>query len=504
MNENNINEEKNDGNSPEKINVSNTEQTDNEDTVDEGEKSGSTEKDHAACDGISGCGRLNIAEEETSKESIPTEGAASAEVAYAESGIPTTDTAENSSVSETEIICTKTEAKPKRERALSVACLLSACSILLLVAFAISLMLGIFPIDDRSLVLVGVSTNGATEPDKDASPELIEDFLRSVVVVKGKTLIGTSTGTGVVISENGYIVTNYHVVEGCDIITVQLYGEENAITASVIGFHADDDVAVIKIERDGLRAATFANSETVRYGEKVYAIGTPEGSDFAWSVTQGIVSCPLRQLMIYNDDGTLEKKMYVVQTDASVNHGNSGGPIINIRGEVVGIVTLKRSNSAGMGFALPSNGVLTDIKSIIEVGHADNVQSGISMPRPLLGINGGGVEADTYYRDVILEDGALGREPVDEEYAKANPDTTIYASVSGVYVNSVNESADAAKHLKKGDIITKVNGEPVTMIYDVMDVVNKYNGGDSITVTFYRNGKYHTAEIILGTSKELG
>ncbi len=400
-------------------------------------------------------------------------------------------------------LCPKTEEKLPKSRALTTACLLSACSILLLVVVALSLILGIFPINGRQAVFIGVSNSGATNPNEDASPELIESFLHSVVIIKGENALSTGTGTGVIISDDGYIVTNYHVIGNMTNVTVQLYGENNENAAEVIGFHEDDDVAVLKISRTGLRAATFANSNDVRYGERVYAIGMPEGVEFSWSVTQGIVSAPLRQLMIYDDTGTLEKKMNVVQTDASVNPGNSGGPIINVRGEVVGIVTLRRSSSTGMGFALPASGVLIDVASIISYGHADNVESGISMTRPLLGITGVGVEANKYYTNVDTDDGTV-REEVDEEFAKENPLTTYYTPVAGVRVNSVVEGADAAKHLRSGDIITEVNGQAVAMIYDVMEIVNMYNGGDKVTVKYYRNGKYYTAKITLGSSKTLG
>ncbi len=391
------------------------------------------------------------------------------------------------------------EKSGKQARSLAIPSILSACSVILLLLFAASLMLGIFPINGKEVVFIGVSDGGATDPEADASPELIEDFLNSVVVVTGRTLTGTSTGTGVIISENGYIVTNHHVIEDADDIAVKLYGEDISVKASIVGFHADDDVAVLKIDRQGLRAASFADSDSVRYGEKVYAIGNPEGVEFAWSVTQGIVSCPLRELMIYDSEGILEKKMNVVQTDASVNHGNSGGPLINVRGEIVGIITLKRTDSAGMGFALPADGVAIDVAAIIETGNADNVNSGISLPRPLLGITGVGVQADTYYKNIITN-GQSGIEAVTEEYAKANPSNTFYAAITGVYVSAVSSSSDASKHLKEGDTLTEINGTPVSNIYDVMDIINQYNGGDTVTVRYYRDGKYYTAQLKLRTN----
>ena len=409
----------------------------------------------------------------------------------------------------------KDETKKKKSRAPAVASILSACSIVLLLSFALSLMLGIFPVKGRDVVLVGVSDSGKTDADVNASPELIEKFINSVVVVTAKTGTGTSTGTGVILSNNGYIITNYHVIEGSDNVTVQLRNEDIAQKAEIVGFHEKDDVAVIKVNRTDLQAATFARSSDVRYGEKIYAVGTPEGTEFRWSVTQGIVSCPSRELLEYNGDGTLAYKINVVQIDASVNHGNSGGPIFNVRGEVVGIVTLKKiwsqqSNSSGnrepvegMGFALPSSGVLIDATAIIEQGNADNVDSGIILPRPLLGVTGVGVQEKTYYESYTDESGS-GVKAVEEEYAKANPNTTFYAPITGVYVSATSAGSDAAKYLKEGDIITEVNGRPVTIIYDVMDIVNQYNGGDKVTVRYYRNGKYSTATVTLRTSKDIG
>ena len=406
--------------------------------------------------------------------------------------------------------------KKKREKkgnALSLAAILSATSIVLLIAFALMIVLGIFPIlTNGQITNVGgtthttnitVSNLGKTEPDSAASTDLLADFMSSVVLIQARSNLGISTGSGAIITEDGYIVTNYHVIEGADTVTVQLYGEDVAVDAAVVGYHVNDDIAVLKIAREGLRAATFAKSSDVRYGEKVYAIGNPEGAEFAWSVTTGIVSSPNRQLMFYGDDGVLEKKMNVVQTDAPVNPGNSGGPLINVRGEIIGIVTLKRSDSAGMGFALPADGVLIDVVAIMQTGRADHVSSGIYMPRPLLGITGVGVKGETYYKNVTTN-GQSGIEEVDEAFAATHPKTTFYAAVTGVYVSAISDGSDAANHLKVGDVITAVNGKPVAIIYDVMDVVNAFNGGDSVEITYYRDGEYHTARVTLKTSREIG
>ena len=412
-------------------------------------------------------------------------------------------TIETEEIAETEEITeSKKPTEPEQKHkntALRISSALSACSLILLVAFALSVMLGLFPVRSHVVYLPAVNDT-PTAPDTEADPSLIEDFLNSVVIVTGNGVTSTSTGTGVIISPDGYIITNYHVIEGCATVNINLYGEKTAEKAKIVGYHKEDDVAVLKIDRNDLRAATFVDSDSVRYGEKVYAIGTPEGSDFGWSVTQGIVSSPLRELLIYDDEGVLEKKMTVVQTDASVNHGNSGGPLINVRGEVVGIITLKRSDSAGMGFALPSDGVLIDAKAIIETGSADHVNSGISLPRPLLGITGVGVQKNTFYENYTNSEGS-GVKVVDEEYAKSHPSTTFYAAVAGVHVSSTSVGSDASKKLIAGDIITEINGNTVNTIYGVMSIINEYNGGDSVTVKYYRSGKYYEAEITLGAAE---
>ena len=393
--------------------------------------------------------------------------------------------------------------KAKKSMALPASCILSACSIILLVAFGLLAAFGVFPFGNGQSVNIGVSGLGQTQPNTEASSELLEDFLNSVVMVQARNDTTISMGTGVIITEDGYIVTNHHVIEDTDTVTVQLYGEKNAIDATVVGFKAEDDIAVLKIERTGLRAAPFAKSSDVRYGERVYAIGHPESTEFSWSIAEGIISCPHRQLMIYDDEGILERKLNVVQTDAALNQGNSGGPLINVRGEIVGIVTLKRSNSVGLGFALPADGVLIDVTAIIKTGSADGVDSGISKPRPLLGITGVGVKGDTYYKNVT-QNGQTSIEEVDEAYAKANPKTTFYAPVAGVHVSMTSPGSDAAKHLKTNDVITEVNGQPVTTIYDVMRIVNEFDGGDKVSITYYRDGKYTTVELTLKTSKEIG
>ena len=390
--------------------------------------------------------------------------------------------------------------KKQKNKKGTCALILSIVATLLTLTTLVCSVMGIFPLFDGAGGVVNLLVSGGGSGEDvsgDTSSDMLEDVINSVVLVKTTTASGTGIGTGIILSADGYIATNYHVVDQAKSITVTTY-DSQALQAELVGYSEVDDLAVLKVKADSLRPATFAKSSECRIGESVFAIGFPEGDEYGWSVTKGIVSCPDREIKIYDSEGILEKKMYVIQTDTPVNPGNSGGPLINSRGEVLGIITLKLANSAGMGFAIPSDGALELITAIIETGSADSVNSSVTKGRPLIGITGVGVEANKWYESYT--DGAKsGIREVDEEYAKANPDTAFYAAIKGVHVSIVNSKMDAANKIKVGDILTKVDGVEVTNIYQVMDLVNKHNGGDEIEIVFYRDGKYHTINVILGT-----
>ena len=394
--------------------------------------------------------------------------------------------------------------KAKKKRTISpasIACVLSAFSIILLVALCISLLMGLIPLNGNRVVYLQVADGNSSIASGDASPETLESFMNSVVIISAATPTGESIGTGIVLSDDGYIVTNYHVIEDSTETSVFFYDDKSTpVSASLIGYSEIDDIAVIKVKKSGLQEATFASSANCKVGERVYAVGTPEGIEFGWSVTHGIISNNNRELKMYDNEGILEKKMYVLQTDTPVNPGNSGGPLINANGQVLGIITLKLSNSAGMGFAIPSDGALELIDAIIKYGNADSVNSSITKERPLMGITGVGVKGKTWYTNII-QGNTTAIDDVTEEYAKAHPDTCFYAPIDGVYVSAVTSGLDAANHLRIGDVITEVNGTLVKDIYDVMAIINELNGGDKISVKFFRNGEYSTAEITLGTQK---
>lgn len=311
------------------------------------------------------------------------------------------------------------------------------------------------------------------------------------VVITAQTDGGVSTGTGIVLTADGYIATNYHVIEKATTIKVKFYNGTAAV-AEVIGYSEIDDLAVVKIQAEGLYAASLGSSAAVVDGQNVYAVGTPAGEEYAWSVTKGIVSFAQREVKIYDDEGILQKKMKLIQTDTPVNPGNSGGPLVNANGEVIGIITMKLSGSyENMGFAIPIDGAMTILNNIIQTGQPGD--SPITTKRPLIGIVGVGVQADSYYID-------LGDQiqRVDKAYADANPDEVFYAQYTGVWVQSTTPGFDSSSKLRPGDIIVLADGQELTTIYDLMDAVNKHDGGETIELTYYRNGVANVVDVMLG------
>lgn len=311
-------------------------------------------------------------------------------------------------------------------------------------------------------------------------PRIAEEVKPCVVGISVTTETGSGTGTGIVMTTDGYIATNAHVVDDAVTCTVVLSdGTEHE--ARVIGFDEWSDLAVIKIEKTGMTPARFGDSGTLIVGESVVAIGTPAGLDFAGTVTDGIVSALNRNVKIYNDDGTMLKKMTLIQTNTAINPGNSGGPLLNRQGEVIGITSMKLSNGyVGIGFAIPITGAMEVLQGIIDHnGYVGDGTSSLVTKRPLLGIRAGGCQAGVTTQ---LDDG-----------------TTVIAAVDGVIIVSLTDGLNASEQLRAGDIITKVQGKPVRDIYQVMDIVNNYNPGDSIELEYYRDGVYATATIVLGS-----
>ncbi|SHI84355.1 S1C family serine protease [Lutispora thermophila] len=277
----------------------------------------------------------------------------------------------------------------------------------------------------------------------------------------GYTYESEGNGSGIIIDSNGHIVTNNHVIDGSDNITVILH-DGTELPAKVVGKDSQTDLAVIKVEGKNLQPAELGDSSTLEVGELAVAIGSPMGTDYAGSVTAGIISGLNRELYVGN------RTMKLIQTDAAINPGNSGGALVNSEGKVIGINTLKlvENKVEGMGFAIPIN----EAKPIIE-----QLIQNRKVSRPYLGITG---------------------QTIDEKTAKQ------YDVPQGVLIRQVIEGSGADKAgLVRGDIITKVDGERITTIEQLQQIIQKHKVGDVVKVEAYGElNRYKTVEVKLTES----
>lgn len=363
----------------------------------------------------------------------------------------------------------------------------------------------------------GIQTATGTpqnDPVTSADMQGVENAKRSVVVVEVVTQTGSGVGSGVILNESGYIATNHHVVDGATAIRVTFLDGTHA-EATLIGSSEMDDLAVIQVNPSEvgtqLLPATFVEDieESCYVGQTVYAIGSPGGAEFAFTTTRGIISYVNRTVKQYNSDGTLSKKLRTIQTDAMVNPGNSGGPLVDTEGRVVGIVSMKLGDGYdGIGFAIPSDGALEILTAIMRDGNADSINSSLSSKRPLLGIVGVYVEADHTY---VMDD-SQGRifdcqgttvEDIRASILQAGgtPGETISPAVSGIYVTDVTEGMGAFGKLQKGDIILSAESMRVTSMSGLMDVVNDMDIGDMITLKISRDGETLTVQVELMAQK---
>ncbi len=327
------------------------------------------------------------------------------------------------------------------------------------------------------------------------APEQAAEILRqSTVTVSVRTETGTGIGSGFIYTADGYICTNHHVIENARAVQVILAGGE-ALDATVVGSDAMADIAVLKIEKTGLTPVKLGSSSAALVGENVVAIGTPAKIDYAGTATFGKISYTNRIVSLTDESGVVTKKMTVLQTDASVNPGNSGGPLANMYGEVIGIVVMKVTyfggvSFDGIGFAIPIDGARIVIDAIIEHGEfkGDNP---VATGRSLLGIAGIGVVGGYWYSDPAVSD----RIQTDKEVAGYT-----YIPYDGVYVINVNQP-NAADKLQPGDIIVKINGLNMYTIYDVINQVNRVPVHETVRVTLMRKSgndyEKYTVEITL-------
>ena len=276
----------------------------------------------------------------------------------------------------------------------------------------------------------------------------------------GQSVQSASSGSGFIITQDGYIVTNHHVVSGASSVTVTLY-DGTEYPATVVGSDSDYDVAVLKINATDLQPVTLGNSSSVNVGDSVLAIGNPLG-ELTFSMSQGIVSCCDRAI---NVDGT---PFNMIQVDASINPGNSGGPLMNLYGEVVGIVSAKYSSYSdttveGLGFAIP----IGDVQAII----TDIMENGQVTDKPSFGITAG-----------TMTEQMAAQYQIEQK--------------SGAFVYSVNKGGAGEKAgLRMGDVITKVDSTDIASMEDLTAAKKGHKAGDTVTVTYFRDGSSHTTSL---------
>ena len=306
-------------------------------------------------------------------------------------------------------------------------------------------------------------TTFSDEEDALCLQDIYSSVIDSVVSISSMTSSGTSSGTGIIMSSDGYVITNHHVITGALVISV-LTNDNQEFEAALVGSDEMSDLAVLKIDARGLQAAEFGDSSKLRVGDSVVAIGDPLGVQLRGTMTNGIISAINRDLTVG------DRTMTLIQTNAALNNGNSGGPLINCYGQVIGINTVKMSSYytatasvEGLGFAIPISVAKPIIDELIENGYVAG--------RPAIGISGDSLPS--YYR-------------------------TYYRLPEGVYVTSVNEGSDAkAKGIREGDIVTAINGEKICSIDELNTVKNQYAAGDEVTLTIYRSGTYYEVTVTL-------
>src|SRR2546422_446036 len=341
-------------------------------------------------------------------------------------------------------------------------------------------------------------------------PPGFDDFFPQL---RRRPQIEQGSGSGFIVSTDGYILTNNHVVAGADRVTVKLF-DKREFTARVVGTDPSTDVAVIKIDTNGLPTAQFGNSDSVRIGEWVLAIGNPLGENFTFTVTAGIVSAKGRLL------GGLQQSRYsiqdFIQTDAAINPGNSGGPLVNVHGEVIGINSAIASETGfytGYGFAIPINLARTVMQQLIKSGHVERAVMGVAIravdpeDADLVGLKEAkGVVVNDYSPDAThspakdagtrLGGGPGAKEeilgisvqPLTQEDARDPRLRPVLRDGGGLIVSEVSPDGPAYRRLLSADddggpdIIVAVNGKPARTRQELRDALKDVKSGDIVTL----------------------
>ena len=312
----------------------------------------------------------------------------------------------------------------------------------------------------------------APVPDETEELTLRELYERCIPSVVGITAMvpdgsGYFWGTGIILTDDGYIVTNTHILDGTDSVTVTLW-DDRELEAKLVGADNVSDLAVLKVEAEGLTPAEFCGT-AVSVGDAVAALGNPLGEELRGTLTDGIISAINRDVS-YNSHS-----MTLLQTNAAINEGNSGGPLFNMYGQVVGITNMKMMGTSaysaieGIGFAIPTSTIQEVVNQLLRNGRVTG--------RAAIGVTIG---------------------PIPEDAAAA------YSLPDGLYVVSVAEGSDAAaKGLAEGDVITAIDGQGVTTTAQVGEIIAGLEVGDTITMTVYRNGETFDVEVALVETSDI-
>ena len=330
------------------------------------------------------------------------------------------------------------------------------------------------------------STTQAVDKVKDAVVSVITYSANSQNSLFGSAETDTDTnteqvsseGSGVIYKKEGnfaYLVTNTHVISGAKKVDIRL-ADGTKVPGEIVGSDTYSDIAVVKIVADKVTTvAEFGDSDQLTVGETAIAIGSPLGSEYANTVTQGIVSSLNRNVSLKSEDGQAISTK-AIQTDTAINPGNSGGPLINIQGQVIGITSSKIATNGGtsvegLGFAIPSNDAINIINQLEKNG---------KVTRPALGI-----------QMVNLSNLSSS------DLQRLNVPSSVTA---GVVVRSVRTSMPANGHLQQYDVITKVDDKAISSTTELQSALYSHSIGDSMTITYYRNGKEETTTIKLDKS----
>ena len=331
-------------------------------------------------------------------------------------------------------------------------------------------------------------TENITKLEKDVTvtdtgiADAVEKVYNAVVIVstyKDETYI--ASGTGFVYKKDGdkyYILTNHHVIDGGNKVTIS-FTDGKVVETKVVGSDQYADIAVLSIEsKDELTVASLGKSEDSRVGDTSFAVGAPLDSAYSWTVTRGILSGKDRLVEVsLNNSRNNDYIMKVIQTDAAINSGNSGGPLCNSNGEVIGITSLKLVSSGveGMGFAIPIEDATSKAEQIIKGENVEYPYIGIAM-----------IDVNKYYNSY--------------QYGSLIQSSGV---TSGVIVNSVEKGSPAAKgKIEENDIITKINDKEVKNVAYLRYYLYQHKVGDTIKVTVIRDGKTKELSVTLGTSKQ--